>query len=462
MDTPGDTLELPFGTPREVYTVSRLNREARRLIEDHLGTIWVEGEISNLARPSSGHLYWSMKDENAQLRCAMFRQHNRLLRFTPANGQQVLARGRVSLYESRGEFQLVVEYLEAAGEGLLRRRFEALKNRLAAEGLFDPQRKRVAPRLPRRIGIVTSPSGAAVRDVLSVLARRFPAVPALIYPTPVQGEGAADEIARALALAGARAECDLLILTRGGGSLEDLWAFNEEAVARAIDAAEIPIIVGVGHEIDFTIADFVADVRAPTPSGAAELAVPDQVQWRGALVGLGERLSRAARQRLSAAQRRSETVAHRLNLSHPGVQLRQASQRLDELETRLRLRYQRCVAEPHSRLTELTARLLGASPRHRIAALTERLRFDVLGLDRGVREVLRRRRNRLSLAQRALQSVSPLATLQRGYAIVKAADGTIVTDADTAPAGTRIDVRLARGELAATVDASRCEEDATG
>ena len=247
MGSPGDTLELPFEAARNIYTVSALNREVRRLIEDHLGTVWVQGEISNLAQPSSGHLYWSIKDENAQLRCVMFRQNNRLLNFSPENGREVLARGKVSIYETRGEFQLVVEYLEEAGEGLLRRRFEELKKKLAAEGLFEADRKRSLPQLPERIGILTSPSGAAVRDVLTVLARRFPAVPVLVYPTPVQGEGAADQIARTLRLADARQECDLLILTRGGGSLEDLWSFNEEVVARALAAIETPVIVGVGH-----------------------------------------------------------------------------------------------------------------------------------------------------------------------------------------------------------------------
>ena len=271
--------DLPLQPAREVYTVSSLNREARRVIEDRLGVVWVEGEISGLARPSSGHLYWRMKDESAQIRCAMFRQRNRMLNFRPDDGQHVLARGRVSIYEPRGEYQLVVEYLEEVGEGLLRRRFEELKRKLAAEGLFDAQRKLEKPELPRRIGVVTSPSGAAVRDIVTVLARRFPAIPVLIYPTAVQGAGAAAEIASALELADRRSECDLLILARGGGSLEDLWSFNEEVVARAMAAVSIPIISGVGHEIDFTIADFVADIRAPTPSGAAELAVPDQTQW---------------------------------------------------------------------------------------------------------------------------------------------------------------------------------------
>ena len=245
---PGDSLELPF-QERRVLSVSGLNREARQIIEASLGTVWVEGEISNLSRPSSGHLYWSLKDAQAQIRCAMFRLSARALGFELANGRQVLVRGRVSLYEARGEFQLIVDSVEEAGEGLLRRRFEELKRKLAAEGLFDAARKRPLPKLPRRIGVITSPTGAALRDVLIALRRRFPATAVLVYPTSVQGAAAADEICRTLKLADRRADCDVLILTRGGGSLEDLWAFNEENVARAVAAVELPIIVGVGHEI---------------------------------------------------------------------------------------------------------------------------------------------------------------------------------------------------------------------
>ncbi len=456
MNSFGDSLELPLQPTREVYSVSSLNRQARRIIEDQLGVVWVEGEISDLARPSSGHLYWRVKDENAQLRCAMFRQNNRLLRFRPDNGQHVLARGRVSIYEPRGEFQMVVEYLEEVGEGLLRRQFEELKRKLAAEGLFDARFKRDLPALPRRIGIVTSPSGAAVRDILTVLARRFPAVPALVYPTAVQGTTAAAEIAATLELADRRDECDLLILARGGGSLEDLWSFNEEVVARAMAAVRIPIISGVGHEIDFTVADFVADVRAPTPSGAAELAVPDRTQWLSALTAMDERLSRAAKQRLAGPRNLLSTLAHRLEQSHPGVQLRQSQQRLDELETRTRLSLTRLLEERRSRLAESSARLPGASPAHRIEGLHERMRFVSRGLAQAARESLQRRRERLALAQRTLESVSPLATLQRGYAIVTSGeDGGIVMDAQAAPSGTAIDIRLARGGLSATVDESR-------
>ena len=451
----GENMGLPLQPAREVYTVSSLNREARRVIEDRLGVVWVEGEISGLARPSSGHLYWRMKDESAQLRCAMFRQNNRRLNFRPNDGQHVLARGRVSIYEPRGEYQLVVEYLEEVGEGLLRRRFEELKRKLAAEGLFDPGRKREKPELPRRIGVVTSPSGAAVRDIVTVLARRFPAIPVLIYPTAVQGAGAAAEIASALELADRRGECDLLILARGGGSLEDLWSFNEEVVARAMAAVSIPIISGVGHEIDFTIADFVADIRAPTPSGAAELAVPDQAQWMARIETLGERLSRAVGQRLAEPSNRLTALGHRLQQSHPGVQLRHSAQRLDELETRYRLGLRQSLEERRSRLSESAARLRGASPAERIGSLDERLGFLFRSLGRAARDALHRRRERLLLARRTLESVSPIATLERGYAIVSSGDsGAIITDARSAPPGSFVDIRLARGGLAATVETS--------
>ena len=425
------------------------------MIEGRLGVVWVEGEISGLARPSSGHFYWRMKDETAQLRCAMFRQNNRRLSFRPDDGQHVLARGRVSIYEPRGEYQLVVEYLEEVGEGLLRRRFEELKRKLAAEGLFDARHKRDTPGLPRRIGVVTSPSGAAVRDIVTVLARRFPAVPVLIYPTAVQGEGAAAEIASALELADRRGDCDLLILARGGGSLEDLWSFNEEVVARAMAAVSIPIISGVGHEIDFTIADFVADVRAPTPSGAAELAVPDQAQWTARIETLGEQLFRAAGQRWAEPANRLAALGHRLKQSHPGVQLRHSAQRLDELETRYRLALRQLLEERRSRLSESAARLHGASSAERIKSLDERLGFLFRSLARAARNTLHSRRERLVLARRTLESVSPVATLQRGYAIVTGGEtGAILTDAGAAPPGAAIEIRLARGELSATVDES--------
>src|SRR6185436_5078593 len=369
----GDSLQLPF-EERRVLSVSGLNREAKLALEGTLGLVWVEGEVSNLSRPSSGHLYWSLKDAHAQVRCAMFRMSNRGLGFELANGQQVLVRARASLYEARGEYQLIVEYAEEAGEGLLRRRFEELKKKLAAEGLFDPARKRPLPKLPQRIGVITSPSGAALRDVLIALRRRSPATAVLIYPTSVQGSGAADEICRTLKLADRRAECEVLILTRGGGSLEDLWAFNEEAVARTIAAVELPIIVGVGHEIDFTIADFVADLRAPTPSQAAELAVPDQSEWLTRFARLERQAVQCARQRLAVEQRHFSALAHRLSRCHPGVRLREQGQLLDELESRLHHAIDRSINKRRTRLGRLATAVAHANPAHRLAQLRARSR----------------------------------------------------------------------------------------
>ncbi|HLF09797.1 MAG TPA: exodeoxyribonuclease VII large subunit [Gammaproteobacteria bacterium] len=448
-----DSLQLPFDDGRQIFSVSSLNREARLLIEGTLGTVWVEGEVSNLSRPSSGHLYWSLKDAQAQIRCAMFRQHNRSLNFELDNGKQILVRGRVSLYEARGEYQLIVEYVEEAGEGVLRRRFEELKRKLAAEGLFDAARKRQPPALPLRIGVVTSPTGAALRDVLTALRRRFPATAVLIYPTSVQGEGAAEEISRTLRLAERRAECDLLILTRGGGSLEDLWAFNEEIVARSIAALQIPVIVGVGHETDFTIADFVADVRAPTPSQAAELAVPNQAEWLAHFTRAERHLEQAVRRHFVVDARRIATLAHRLQRCHPGVPVREFGQRLDELEARLQRGLERLVGARKMQFARLAAAVSGANPRHRVARVRERWRWADENLQRAVGKRVEQTRQRLRLAERSLNSLSPLATLQRGYAIVSRQDDRrIVTDAASAGAGTAVAIRLARGELAATVD----------
>ena len=302
-------------TGRNVFTVSRLNREVRLLLEKGLGVVWVEGELSNFSAPSSGHWYFSLKDRDAQLRCAMFRLKNAALGFTPKAGQQVLARGRISLYAPRGDYQLIVEHLEEAGVGALKREFERLKVKLAAEGLFALERKRSLPKFPRRIGVVTSPSGAAIRDVLHILRRRFPPASVLIYPTPVQGAASVPAIVEALETASARAECDVLIVARGGGSIEDLWSFNDERVARAIAASSIPVVSGIGHEIDFTIADFVADARAPTPSGAAELVVPDRNAYLEALARTSERMSACMRREFRSVSARFEAVLSRLKLS---------------------------------------------------------------------------------------------------------------------------------------------------
>jgi len=326
-------MHAPFDdtTPRHILTPSSLNRLVRDLLGDALPQVWIEGELSNVAKPASGHLYFTLKDAGAQVRAAMFKPKSSWLRFKPADGMHVLVRARVGLYEPRGEYQLVVEHMEDAGLGALKRQFEELSAKLSLEGLFAADRKRSLPRLPKRIGIITSPTGAAVRDILHVLARRFPAAAVLIYPVPVQGAQAAGGIVAALTLAGRRAECDVLILARGGGSLEDLWAFNDERLARAIVASPIPVITGIGHEIDFTIADFAADVRAPTPSAAAELVVPDAEEWLNALSRFAARLQRSLRQQLEEHRERLRWLSGRAALVSPAARLNAQAQRLDEV-----------------------------------------------------------------------------------------------------------------------------------
>ncbi len=436
---------------RTVFTVSRLNHEVRTLLERGLGVVWVEGELSNLSQPASGHWYFSLKDREAQVRCAMFRVQNSAVGFAPKAGQQVLARGRVSLYEPRGDYQLIVEHLEEAGVGALQREFERLKAKLAAEGLFARERKRALPRFPRRIGVITSPTGAAIRDVLHILARRFPPASVLLYPTPVQGAAAVPSIVEALELASQRAECDVLILTRGGGSIEDLWAFNEERVARAIRACAIPVVSGIGHEIDFTIADFAADARAPTPSGAAELVVPDRRACLDALSRTAERLSACMRRELRAVTSRFEAVGSRLRAAHPGMRLAHQAQRLDDLEQRLAGAVGTVLHLRRNRLSEAFATLVQQSPERLVRE--HRLRCESLAarLDHALEGRLSRLAHRLDLAQRTLRTASPLATLARGFAIVTRADGSVITDAATVAADEQIEARLALGRVRARV-----------
>ncbi len=446
--------ELPR---RDVYNVTRLNREVRAVLEGSFPLLWVEGEISNLARPSSGHIYFSLKDPSSQVRCAMFRGNRLRLRFQPANGQQVLIRARVSLYEGRGEFQLVAEHMEPSGEGALRLAFEQLKQRLAAEGLFDPARKRTLPRFPAQIGVITSPSGAAVRDVISVLGRRFPGIPLLIYPVQVQGEAAPGQIVRALELAAERADCEVLILCRGGGSLEDLVAFNGEAVARAIRACPIPVVVGVGHEIDYTIADFAADQRAATPSAAAELASPDRADWLQRFARTGVGLLQAQQGLLEARNQRSAHLTQRLQRLHPGQRLRQQEQRLDELERRLQqavTRRRECSGES---LARVRSRLLGQTPAHRLGRLGLRQHNLAQRLYRATQQGLQSQAQRLGRAAQTLDAVSPLATLNRGYSISRLPSGEVLRDSAQAKPGEQVETRLARGRILCKVVVSQAE-----
>src|SRR6266404_3437881 len=420
---------------RDVYSVTRVNREVRVLLERGLGVLWVEGELSNFSQPSSGHWYFSLKDRDAQLRCAMFRMKNSLVGFTPRAGAQVLVRGRISVYEARGEYQLIVEHLEEAGIGALRREFERLKAKLAAEGLFALECKRSLPRFPQRVGVITSPSGAALRDILHVLARRFPPAGVLIYPTAVQGAAAAPALVAALQTAGARAECQVLILARGGGSLEDLWAFNDERVARAIRACRLPVVSGVGHEIDFTIADLAADARAPTPSGAAELVVPERSTCLEVLARGAQRLGAGMHRELRVNGARLENTRRRLKLAHPGIRL-----------------------QHQMRLAHSITRLVRRSPEQLVRGFLARHQEAGARLEHAASRCLSRAQHRLALAQRALNAVSPLATLTRGFAIVtRAASGALLTDAAAIASGEEIEARLARGSLRARVTDRRQE-----
>lgn len=440
------------GENRDIYTVSRLNREVRMLLDRGFPSLWLEAEISNFARPASGHWYFSLKDAGAQLRCAMFRQRNMLTGITPKDGQQVLVRGRISLYEPRGDFQMIVDHLEDAGQGALKREFDRLKAKLAAEGVFDTERKRVPPRLPRRIGVITSPTGAAIRDILHVLQRRFAAVPVLIYPVPVQGAQAAPDIIAALQLAAQRAECDVLILARGGGSLEDLWAFNDEALARQIIASPIPIVTGIGHEVDFTIADFAADVRAPTPSAAAEIVVPDGAEYAKFFQTRGLRLQQTLQRRLTELAQRLRYLSRRAALVSPSARLAQRTQQLDEFEQRLIRALRQMFTHDRSLLLEQQGRLWRASPALRLrenqarhAELLARMRAAVIAR-------LQRAQSRFGPLVRTLQAVSPLATLERGYAIVSLDSGRIVTDASQVKSGDVIRARISKGEIRAKVE----------
>jgi len=446
----------------DIYSVSGLNREVRGVLTDHFLTVRVEGELSNLARPSSGHLYFTLKDSGAQVRCAMFRMQRRTLAFDAKEGDQVLVRAQVSLYEPRGDYQLIVERMEESGDGALHRAFEALKQRLFEEGLFDAEHKQPVPPLPRQIGVITSPSGAAIHDILTVLKRRFPALPVIVYPVPVQGEEAKIRIARTIAIADRRQECDVLILARGGGSLEDLWAFNEKIVARAIHECTTPLVTGIGHEIDVTIADFVADLHAATPSAAAEAVSPDQSEWLTQLNARMARLQHCMRSRLEQERRTVGWLAKRLQLVHPGQHLQQQAQRLDELEQRLRHGIAARLRQHTAHLGTQTARLRSSAPLHRLQALQSGQRLLWQRLQESLNRCLEQRRHQLTEVSRALDTVSPLATLSRGYAIISRCDDrSIVRAHKQVQSGDQVDARLAEGFLICRVEASRDSDDST-
>ncbi len=442
---------LPDSAPAlPVLTVSELNRMARRALESQLPLLWVEGEVSNFTRAASGHWYFSLKDANAQVRCVMFRGRNQFADFTPANGDHVEIRALPSLYEARGEFQLGAEAIRRAGAGRLYEAFLKLKAKLEAEGLFDPAKKRALPRFPCRIGIVTSPQAAALHDVLTALSRRMPGLPVILYPTPVQGAGAGAQIAAAIRTAGERAECDVLLVCRGGGSLEDLWAFNDEAVARAIAASPMPVVSGVGHETDFTLADFAADLRAPTPTAAAELASPVRQELLLQLGHLARQLQHHLARRQQTDMQRLDYLARRL--VHPAEQLRRRQTDLTQLAQRMRHASGTHLTTEHLRIARLSQRLV--TPIHVIRR--EQQRLDGLGLRvrRAVQGNAGQRQLNLARLASSLSHLNPEGVLARGYSIVQLENGRVVQDAASLNAGDTVGIRFHRGQARARVEST--------
>jgi exodeoxyribonuclease VII large subunit len=432
---------------RNVLSVSELNRSAKDLLEQAFPLLWVGGEVSNIKRYGSGHWYFSLKDADAQIRCVMFRDKNQYLDWQPRDGMRVEVRALVTLYQPRGDFQLNVETIRRAGLGSLFEAFEQLKARLGKEGLFDPDRKKPLPLFPKQIGIITSPAAAALHDVLSTLRRRMSFVPLIIYATPVQGAGASAKIAATIRNAGNRAECDVLILCRGGGSIEDLWAFNEEAVARAIAACPIPIVSGVGHETDFTIADFVADVRAPTPTGASQLVCPDRKELiRHGEIMLG-RLQRAMQRDIESRMQHIDMLECRL--VHPGKRINDQLAQLQRLRERLARSWRQDLARRYWRLRELDQRILVASPD--IPRLAERQRDLGLRLCRAIAVRIETLVMSLQRQQENLAHLNPESVLERGYSIVYSAGGAVVRSSDQIDVGDTIQVVFAKGGSKARV-----------
>jgi exodeoxyribonuclease VII large subunit len=439
-----EQIALNWGLEPQIYTVSELTEGMRVVLGDHFTDIWVSGEISGTRLPASGHFYFTLKDETAQLRCVCYKMTARYLKFKPQDGVAVLARGRIDVYDARGEVQLVVEAIEPQGHGALQLAFEQLKKKLAAEGLFDPARKRPIPALPERIGIVTSPSGAVIRDILQILDRRFPGRHIRIYPAQVQGEGAAEQVAAGLDYFSESGWAQVVIVARGGGSLEDLWTFNEERVARAIVECSVPVISAVGHETDFTIADFVADLRAPTPSAAAELVICTRQSLEERIDAAAIKLRQAMRLSLALLHRRLHVLAIDRSTLHRAIG--KQMQRVDELDYRLRDHWRvllntrrRSLASAASRLSQLDVRLQFADARRRLETC-EATAVQSIKLR------LSRAENTLAPLQAHLAQLSPLKILDRGYAIVEK-DGKIVKSPADAPADCEVKIRLAKGEL---------------
>ena len=433
-----------------VYTVSRLNREIRTVLEQGFASLVLTGEISNFIVPASGHWYFSLKDDKAQIKAAMWRGNNRSQSYRPENGAQVTVKARVSLYEPRGDYQLIVEHMEPAGEGQLKQEFDALKMRLAAEGLFRSAYKKPLPQNINRIGVITSATGAAIKDILTVLKRRAPQLEVIIYPAMVQGKEAHIHLINQIELANARNEVDILILGRGGGSLEDMWCFNHEQLARAIHNSDLPIISAVGHEIDTTISDYVADMRAPTPSAAAELVSPNTQELHSKVTQLINRLNNAFKHSIADKRALATQLQHRLNLCHPRNQLNQKAQRLDELSIALQQAMQSRLYQQERTLNNLTPRLMRQSPDKKLAQASHQLSQLQARLNQAIQQQLQQANNSLALQASKLDSVSPLNVLARGYSITKTQQGKVVKSVGQIKAGDVLVTELVDGSLKST------------
>lgn len=428
-----------------IFTVSRLNQTVRLLLEQEMGQVWISGEISNFSQPSSGHWYFTLKDDTAQVRCAMFRNSNRRVTFRPQHGQQVLVRANITLYEPRGDYQIIVESMQPAGEGLLQQKYEQLKAKLQAEGLFDQQHKQALPSPAHCVGVITSKTGAALHDILHVLKRRDPSLPVIIYPTAVQGDDAPGQIVRAIELANARQECDVLIVGRGGGSLEDLWSFNDERVARAIFASMIPVVSAVGHETDVTIADFIADLRAPTPSAAAEMVSRNQQELLRQILSAQQRLGMAMDYFLANRSRRFTQIYHRLQQQHPQLRLARQQTALERLHQRMNVAIDGQLKRTSQHQARLLQRLNQQSPQPRIYRAQTRIQQLEYRLAENVRSRLSATRERFGNAVTHLEAVSPLSTLARGYSVSTATDGKVLKKVKQVKTGDVMTTRLEDG-----------------
>jgi len=442
-------MQPPQSQSKKVFTVSALNRLTKEILDTQLPLLWVEGEISNLSIPSSGHWYFTLKDPRAQVKCAMFRGKNARIKFKPKAGDKVLLRAKASLYEGRGDFQLIAEHMEPAGLGDLQRRFELLKATLNEEGLFDQTYKKALPHWPEKLGVITSATGAAVRDVMQVIKRRYPSLELLIIPVSVQGEDSANEVVQAIKVANQNNLCDVLLLTRGGGSIEDLWSFNEESVARSIFNSLIPVVSAIGHETDFTIADFVADLRAPTPSAAAEMITPDCKQISQTFANNLRALQKAVLQKIQYQRQLLENQRGRLK--HPGQTLATQTQRLDQLELSMTKAIRQQLQDSSQLLDHQHTRLMLANPKRVLSENHIRLQSLIESLHHIVDKGQELKRQRLEIAANLLNNLSPLNTLSRGYAILRDTKEKIVAHPGKIKVGDTIGAQLAAGHISCEV-----------